>query len=68
MAKRGGYRSWGNYLSRAKSQHVREGHHWTDQLELAFKEAKRSVERGQGPARQSAPLDVVAGCFSICWV
>ena len=60
MAKRGGYRSWGNYLSRAKSQHVREGHHWTDQLELAFKEAKRSVERGQGPARQSAPLDVVA--------
>ena len=60
MAKRGGYRSWPNYLYRTKAEHIRSGHPWSAQLNQALTEAKRSVGRGLGPARQSAPLDVLA--------
>ena len=49
-----GYRSFGNYLSRAKEQHIREGHSWSPQLDAVSKDCSRSVLRGIGPPRQSA--------------
>ena len=56
--KRRGYRSWPNYLSRAKSRHIELGFDWTQLLELTGRECSRSVLRGIGPPRQSAELDI----------
>jgi hypothetical protein len=53
-----GYRSFENYLSRAKREHVIHGHVWTQELDLVGRECSRSVGRGLGPARQSAEFDV----------
>lgn len=58
-----GYRSFANYVSAMKQEHIRAGFAWTDQHELEARQGNRSVTRGQGPPRQSAPLileDVVA--------
>ena len=57
MFKRGKYRSWKNYLSRARAEHIRRGGAWTDALAQEARESFRSVLRGIGPARQSASLD-----------
>jgi hypothetical protein len=54
--KRGGYRSFPNYLSAIKSVHVEAGHSWTEQLEGMGRWTTRSVLRGIGPARQSRPF------------
>jgi hypothetical protein len=54
-----GYRSFANYLSRAKRPHIESGFGWSQVLDLAARDASRSVNRGLGPARQSAELDVV---------
>ena len=51
-----GYRSFDNYASRAKRAHIEAGGVWTQDLELEVKDASRSVNRGKGPPRQSAPL------------
>ena len=58
--KRGGYRSYPNYVSTAKRRHIEAGHAWTIDLQLAFKDALRSVARGQGPPRQAAEISVRA--------
>lgn len=50
------YRSFDNYASRAKRAHIEAGGVWTQDLELEVKDASRSVNRGIGPPRQSAPL------------
>jgi hypothetical protein len=57
--KRRGYRSFANYLSRAKRAHIESGFGGSQVLDLAARDASRSVNRGLGPARQSAELDVV---------
>lgn len=53
MFKKGGYRSFPNYISRAKEEHV-QWHEWTDQLAQASRKIQRSVPRGLGEGRQSA--------------
>ena len=52
------YRSFDNYASRAKRSHIEAGGVWTQDLELEVKDASRSVNRGKGPDRQSAPLQL----------
>ena len=59
MLKAGGYRSPANYFSRAKEEHVVQGFQWSDALHLAVCKATMSITRGIGPARQSAPINVV---------
>ena len=58
--KKKGYRSWANYLSRAKREHIQAGGVWDQVLDYTAKECTRSVTRGLGPPRQSAPLDIKA--------
>ena len=59
MFKAGGYRSYPNYLSRAKLEHIRAKHAWTEELELEARESSRSVLRGLGPGVQREPLEVM---------
>ena len=60
MFRAGGHRSVENYLSRIKDLHIGEGFDWSMCLERAFRKSKRAVNRGIGPARQSAALDLEA--------
>ena len=60
MFRAGGYRSVENYLSKIKDLHIGEGFDWSMCLERAFRKSKRAVNRGIGPARQSAALDLEA--------
>ena len=53
-----GYRSFAQYASRARELQIRCGFAWTDAHALEAKHGDRSVTRGQGPPRQSAPLPV----------
>ena len=66
LMKLDNYRSFTNYLSWAKREHLRLGHPWSIQLDLEAKEAVRSVSRGIGPSRQSASfeLESLATCDS----
>ena len=50
------YRSIGNYLSRAKREHINAGGTWNQLLERVGADCVKSVMRGLGPARQSAPF------------
>ena len=52
------YRSFGNYHSAAKNEHIRLGFEWTQQLALCAKECSRSVNRGIGPPKQAGVLDL----------
>ena len=54
LMKLDNFRSFANYLSWAKAEHIRAGYVWSQQLEQEAKEAGRSVNRGLGAARQSA--------------
>ena len=60
MFRAGGYRSVENYSSRIKDLHIGECFDWSMYLERAFRESQRAVNRGIGPARQSAALDLEA--------
>ena len=51
-----GYRSFHSYSSNIKPAHINAGHGWADQLDQVCAWANKSVLRGIGPARQSAPL------------
>ena len=53
--KLAGYRSFGNYLSRAKREHINTGGTWNQLLERVRADCVKSVMRGLGPGRQSAP-------------
>ena len=52
------YRSWANYVSRAKHEHIEKGGIWDDLLVQTARDCTRSVMRGIGPPRQSAALDL----------
>jgi hypothetical protein len=54
--KRGGYRSFANYLSAIRAHHVEYGFLWGQLLVHTGTWCTRSVLRGIGPARQSAPF------------
>jgi hypothetical protein len=58
MLREGGYRATDNYLARAKDWHVGQGHAWSEFLGRACRRARRAANRGIGPARQSAALDL----------
>jgi len=58
LMKLDGFRSFPNYLSWAKTEHIKLGHGWSLQLELEAKQGARSVARGLGQARQMAAFDV----------
>ena len=49
-----GYRSFANYLSRAKDVHISLGGIWTDELIMEGKRAVRSMTRGIGPVLSTA--------------
>lgn len=53
-----GYRSFANYLSKAKEQHIVLGGEWSDELQLEGRRAVRSVTRGIGPGQQRTLLDI----------
>lgn len=53
-----GYRSFANYLSKAKEQHIVMGGEWSDELQLEGRRVVRSVTRGIGPVQQRTPLDI----------
>ena len=58
MFKVGGYRSYTNYVSVVRSQHIEAGHLWCPLLVHTAGWCARSVLRGIGPARQSCAFDV----------
>jgi len=62
MFKARGYRSFDNYLSRAKRDHILNGFVWTQELEIVSKDCSRSVNRGLGPPKQSAEFGLVKIC------
>ena len=53
LFKKGGYRSYCNYLSAIKTVHVEANHQWTQLLAHTGAWVTRSVLRGIGPAHQS---------------
>ena len=62
LMKNRGYRSFQNFLSKAKREHITSGFEWSDALHLTGRECTRAVKRGQGPPRQSAALDLAQVC------
>lgn len=52
------YRSFAAYASRMRDLHIRAGFYWSQQHVHEVQQGARSVTRGQGPPRQSAPLYV----------
>ena len=57
LFKVGGYRSYTNYASIIRSQHLEEGHLWCPLLAHTSGWVTRSVLRGIGPERQSCAFD-----------
>ena len=63
LFKRGGYRSFDNYVSAIKGQHIEAGHGWTQLHAHTARWVSRSVTRGIGPARQSCSFDFRRLCL-----
>jgi hypothetical protein len=55
--KKGGYRAYPLYVSKAKEHHVTAGFRWDEQPELVTRKTTASVTRGVGVTWQSAPFD-----------
>ena len=57
------YASYDNYSSRARAEHLslgaQAGGSWTVEIEVAFRNTARAVNRGAANPRQSRPLDPV---------
>ena len=62
LFKSGGYRSYPNYASAAKSLHIDKGHYWSQLLDHTSRWVSRSVLRGIGPARQSCTFHFTRLC------
>ena len=62
--KDAGYKSFHNYVARAKDLHISAGYEWSLLLTRTAMKALRSVNRGAGPRRQALPinLEVVMMC------
>ena len=58
VMKAAGYRSIPAYLCQAKQMHIKQGFVWTDELDLAFKDAKRGALRGLGPPSRATVFPV----------
>ena len=57
--KRAGYRSFPNYLTRAKDEHIDLGFPWDLQLDRAARRAARSVRRAIGPPKTAIAFSLV---------
>ena len=57
LFKAGGYKSYRNYLGRAKDFHITPGFPWTDALQRVASRCTRSVLRGLGGPTRSEPFD-----------
>ena len=55
--KRGGYRSFANYVSAIKATHIEDGREWAQLLAHTGGWVTRSVSRGMGSAEQNAILN-----------
>ena len=53
-----GYRSFANYLTRAKERRIQNYQEWGPDLVLEGRRSVRSVTRGIGPVAQRTPLDI----------
>ena len=51
-----GYRSFANYLSRAKEHHIQLYQTWGPEMVIEARRAVRSVTRGIGPVAQRTPF------------
>lgn len=60
MFKVGGYRSFKNYLSRAKDHHLQLGYQWSEALNRTSQKCVRSVLRGLSGASRSEAFDLMA--------
>ena len=58
LFKLGGYKSYKNYLSRAKELHCEHGHAWTQSLQNIARRCTRSVLRGLGGPSRSEAFDL----------
>ena len=58
LFKLGGYKSFKNYMSRAKDNHVSLGHAWTDKLDSVARKCSRSVLRGLAGSSRSMDFDL----------
>ena len=59
LFERAGYRSYPNYLSAVKAEHIMRGHAWSQILDLLGRWCTRSVLRGIDPPRQSCAIDIL---------
>lgn len=59
LFKKGKYKSFPNYLSRVKEEHVKAGFAWDDILDRISRDASRSVVRGLAPKQRSDSLDFI---------
>ena len=57
LFKAGGYKSFKNYLSRAKDQHLSLGFDWTESLNRVAQKCTRSVTRGLASASRSEAFE-----------
>ena len=57
LFKKGGYRSYPNYVSAIRGKHIEARYEWDQLLHHTSAWVTRSVLRGIGPARQSCALD-----------
>ena len=62
LFKKGGYRSFANYVSAMKGHRIEEGFIWTQLLSHTANWVTRSVTRGIGPARQSCSFNFAKLC------
>eukprot|EP00971_Amphidinium_carterae_P019545 384809-Amphidinium_carterae.1 len=61
LLKAAEYRSV-NMMYRARKEHLLQ-FDWSERLQTAFKDTRRSIQRGLGPPRQSAALDLTKLSF-----
>ena len=53
------YRSYDNYASCLRHEHIAAGYPWSELLDLCTADAHRSVYRGMGPPRSAMPLNLM---------
>ena len=60
LFKNGGYKSYKNYLSRAKDRRLQLGYQWSENLNRKAQKCTRSVIRGLAGATRSEAFDLIA--------
>lgn len=55
--KAGNYKAGEGYLVESKLMHIEAGFSWSEQLDRAFKQCKRALDRGKGPRKKALEVD-----------